>query len=258
MTDTTRTASDGPSVGLAMTSLLRADATALLRNRISATLSIILPVVIVVATGFSKRTNRLGGPELVIGLALTIGLITSCVLGYALGLAHDRELGVLRRLRVTPAPTWTIMTSRLVVQVAANLIASAIVLVVGAILHHLSPNAGQYVVVLVVAVLGAAMFLALGQALVALVPSASAVNAIGRILFIVLLLLGILGGTGILGDAFKAIAAWTPVGALMNLFSDTLSGAAWAAQDAFGLVACAAYIIVFAVIGIRWFRWEAR
>jgi ABC-2 type transport system permease protein len=221
-------------------------------------LSVVLPIVLVVATSFGKAQTRLGGAELVIALALTIGLITSCVLGYSLGLAHDREVGVLQRLRVTPAPTWMIMTSRLCVQVVTNLIASIIVVTVGVILHGLALTVGQYALVLAIAVLGAGVFLAIGQALVGLVNSTSAVNAIGRILFIILLLLGIFGGTGILGDVMKSIAGWSPVGALMTLFSDALNASAWSTQDAYAVLACAGYIIIFAFIGIRWFRWDAR
>ncbi len=256
MTDPATTAR--PPLGLVMRSLLRADTTVVLRSRVSAFLSIVLPVVIVVATSFGKAQSRLGGASLVIALALTIGLITSCVLGYSLTLAHDREAGVLQRLRVTPAPTWTIMASRLLVQVAVNLIAAIIVVIVGAILHGLTLSVGQYALALAVAVLGAAVFLAIGQALVALVPSTTAINAIGRILFIVLVLLGILGATGILGDTMKSIGAWSPVGALMTLFSDVLNGAGWSDQDAYALLACLGCVIIFTFIGVRWFRWETR
>lgn len=241
-----------------MRSLLRADAIVLMRSRIATVLSLALPVVIIIVTSFNKNVNRLGNPSLVIGLAITLGLLASCLLGYSLGLARDREIGVLQRLRVTPAPTWTIMTSRIVVQIVTNLISSLIVLIVGVILHGLAPSFGQYVLVLVVAVLGAAVFLSIGQALVGLVPSTGAINAIGRILFILLVLVGILGGTGVLGDVIKSIAGWTPVGALMTLFSDVLNGTGWSDQDLYALLACLGYVIVFAFIGIRWFRWEAR
>ena len=247
-----------PPVGLAIRALLRADTVVLLRSRVSAVLSVLLPVVILVVTSFGKSQSRLGGSGETIGLALTIGLLTSCLLGYSLTLARDRELGVLQRLRVSPAPTWTIMTSRLFVQLVANVIASVVVLIVGVILHGLTLNAGQYVLVAAVALLGAATFLAIGQALVALVQSTSAINAIGRVLFIVMLLLGLLGGTGILGDTMKSIAAWSPVGALMTLFSDVLSAASWSDQDLYSLLACLGYIVVFTVIGIRWFRWDVR
>ncbi|MFE4950853.1 ABC transporter permease [Leifsonia sp. NPDC056665] len=251
------TAAFRPPVGLALGSLLRADLLVLLRSRVSAVLSILLPVVIIVATTFGKAESRLGGSAEIVGLALSIGLITSCLLGYSLTLAHDREVGVLQRLRVSPAPTWTIMTSRLTVQVAANLVGSLAVIIVGAILHHLGLSPLQYVLLLATAVLGAAVFLALGQALVALVRTTGAINAIGRILFIILLLTGLLGGSGVLGDTMQSIADWTPVGALMILFSDVVSGAAWSGHDANALLACVGYVVVFTFIGIRWFRWES-
>jgi ABC-2 type transport system permease protein len=210
-----------PPLGLAMNSLLRADLVALLNGRTSLILSTLLPIVIVVANTFGKAQSRLGGSSVIIGLALTLGLLTSSLFGYTLALAHDREVGVLQRLRVTPAPTWMIMTSRLVVQVATNLTASVIVVIVGAIAYRLTLNVGQYLLVLAVAVLGAAMFLAIGQAVVGLVQSTNAINAISRLLMILLILLGLLGGTGILGDTLKTIAAWSPVGALMTLSSPT-------------------------------------
>lgn len=247
-----------PPMGLAMRSLLPADSIVLLNSKTSLFLSTLLPIVILVATTIGKAQSRLGGSSLIIGLALTLGLLTSSLFGYTLTLAHDRELGVLQRLRVTPAPNWMIMTSRLIVQVATNLIASIIVVIVGAIVHGLTLNIGQYLLVIAVAVLGAAVFLAIGQAVVGLVKSTSAINAISRLLMILLILLGLLGGTGILGDTIKAIADWSPVGALMALFSDVLNQSAWSGQDTYSLLACTGYIIVFAFTGIRWFRWESR
>jgi ABC-2 type transport system permease protein len=242
-----------------MTSLLRADSVVLLRNRASGIATILLPVIIVFATGIgAKKTARLGGPDLTIGLALTIGLITSSLLGYAVGLAQDRQAGVLQRLRVTPTPTWMVMGSRLIVQVIANLVVSLVVLTIGVILHGLPLNVGQYALVLAVAILGAATFLAIGQALVGLVNSAGAVNGLGRALFAILLLLGLLGGTGLLGDTLKTVADWSPVGALMTLFADALASSPWSNHDTFSLLACVGYIMVFTFIGIRWFRWDAR
>ncbi|GAA1963552.1 hypothetical protein GCM10009776_27810 [Microbacterium deminutum] len=220
-------------------------------------LSILLPIVILVATTFGNAP-RLGGAAGIVALALTLGLLLSALLGYSLALAHDRDAGVLQRLRVSPAPTWTIMMSRLCVQLAAALVASAIVVVVGAILHGLTINAAQYGLVPAIAVLGAAVFLSIGQALVALVPSTNAVNAIGRILFTILVLLGLLGTTGILRDVMQSITAWSRVGALLTLLAGVLSATPWSDQQTYALLACAGYVLVFTFIGIRWFRWDSR
>jgi ABC-2 type transport system permease protein len=254
----TSVATARPPRGLAMGSLLRADSIVMLNSKTSLVLSALLPVVILVVTSFGKAQSRLGGSNLVIGLALTLGLLTSCLLGFTLALAHDREIGVLQRLRVTPAPNWMIMTRRLVVQIATNLLASIIVVIVGSIVHGLTLNIGQYLLVVIIAVLGAAMFLAIGQALVGLVQSTNAVSAIGRLLMVFLLLLGLLGGSGILGDAMQTIAGWSPVGALLAVFSDVLNQSAWSGQDTYSLLACVGYVVVFAFIGIRWFRWNSR
>lgn len=90
--------------GLSLRSLLRADATVLLRSRVSTTLSVLLPGVIVVATTFGKSQSRLGGTTLTIGLALVIGLLTSSMLGFTLAVANDRDTGVLQRLHAAPCP----------------------------------------------------------------------------------------------------------------------------------------------------------
>ena len=71
------------------------------------------------------------GSLFIIGLAIAYGLVSNSILGYALTVARDREQGVFQRLRVTPAPTWTIMTSRLAMQVLANLVITVIVVIVG-------------------------------------------------------------------------------------------------------------------------------
>lgn len=247
-----------PALGVALRSLLRADFLVLLNGKTSLFLSILLPIVILLANTFGKGQSRLGGSSLVIGLALTLGLLTSGLFGYTLALAHDRDVGVLQRLRVTPAPTWMIMTSRVLVQVATNLLASVIVVIVGATAYGLTLSPGQYLLVIAAAVLGAAVFLSIGQAVVGLVQSTSAINAISRVLMILMLLLGLLGGTGILGDTMKAIAAWSPVGALMTLFADTLNGSSWSGQDTNALLACIGYVAVFTFTGVRWFRWNAR
>lgn len=247
-----------PPLGLAFAALLRADSTVLLRGRVSGIASLLVPIVIVVVTGFGKRSARLGGPDVLIGLAITIGLVTSSLLGYSLGMAADRASGVLQRLRTTPTPTWAIMVSRLVVQVVANLVMAVIVVIVGTVLYELDLSVAQYAAVLAIAVLGAAVFLAIGQALVGLLNSVSAVNAVGRVLLIALIFLGLLGDTGILGSTVQAIAQWSPIGALMRLFSQAFAWSAWDGLAFGALGACAGYILLFAFIGIRWFRWNSR
>ncbi len=248
----------GPPLQLVMSSLLRADFTVLVKNRRALVISVILPVVILLSTNSGKATNKFGGPLFIIGLAIAYGLVANSILGYALAVARDREQGVFQRLRVTPAPTWTIMTSRLAMQALANLVITVIVVIVGTRIHHISPSAGQYGLVLLVSILGSAVFLSIGQALVGLVKSADSINAAGRLLVLGLVLLSSLGQSGALGSAWESIARWSPVGVVMTLFAGVLNLSTWDTHDSLTLLACGGYIVIFAAIGIRWFQWDSR
>jgi ABC-2 type transport system permease protein len=150
------------------------------------------------------------------------------------------------------------MTSRLAIQCLGNLLIALIVVIVGSRMHHISLSAGTYGLVLAVSLLGGAVFLSIGQALVGLMKSADSVNAGGRVLVIGLILLATFGQTGTLGDTWQSIARWSPVGAVMTLFAAVLNLSTWDTHDSLTLLACAGYIVVFAAIGIRWFQWDAR
>lgn len=247
-----------PRPQLVFRALLRADFIVLIKNRRSLLLGILLPLIILFATNAQKSQQRLGGSFVIIGLSITYGLISTSIQGYAITVARDREKGVFQRLRCTPAPTWMIMTSRLAIQVIANLIIATVVVVIGTNLHHVALSPLQYALILAISTLGGAVFLSIGQALVGLLKSAEMVNAGGRIVFAALIFLGIFGLTGILGTTVESIAKWTPVGAVISLFSIVLSSTSWTSHDTLALATCAVYIVVFAVIGIRWFKWDAR
>lgn len=242
-----------PSYSSALRALLTADATVLMRSRQVVILNFLVPIVIL----FITNRGRFGNPGFLIGMALTYGLVSSGVIGYPTSVARDREAGVFQRLRVTPAPSWAIMASRLSVQFAADLVMAVVVMIVGSVLHGVTFTVGEYVLILAISLLGAAEFLAMGQTLVGLLKSLGTINAVARLLYIALFLTGILGTTGILGSDFQTFSEWTPVGALMDLFSAAANTAAWSVQNTWQLIACFGYAAVFAVLGIRWFRWEA-
>ncbi|MGH9170865.1 MAG: ABC transporter permease [Acidimicrobiales bacterium] len=253
-----RSTTTAPNIRGIFSSLLRADFIVFLKNRRSLILSILLPYLILVSTGSRSGTAHLGGAVFIIGLAITYGIASTSIMGYSLAVARDRERGVFQRLRVTPAPTWAIMLSRLAIQVLANLIIALVVLFLGGRVHHLSLSASQYALVLGIAVLGGVVFLCIGQALVALVKSAETVNSTARLLYVGLIFLGLLGQGGSLGPTWDAVTRWSPVGTVMSLFAGVLNLGAWSAHDTGCLLASFGYVVVFAIVGIRWFRWEVR
>jgi ABC-2 type transport system permease protein len=245
-----------------MGSLFRADFTVLLRNGRTMILNIAVPILILIVTDLHPNqkapANGFGSVNFDVGLALTYGLMASSLIGYSITVARDRDAGVFQRLRVTPAPTWAIMTSRLLVQLVLDLIMTIIVVTVGVIMHHIDYSIGDLLLIGCVALLGGVTFLAIGQAIVGLVRSASVVNAIGRVLYALLLLIGLLGSSGLLGTTVQVIAEWSPVGALITLFDGVVTLNSWGGLETAALCACVGYVLVGTFIGIRWFRWESR
>lgn len=242
----------------ALRALLAADAIVLLSNPRALVIGLVVPLLLLVV--IDRSGGHLGDADFygAVAIVITIGLMTTALTGYAPNIARDRERGVFQRLRVTPAPTWTIMASRLLVQVAANFVLAVVVLAAAAGLRRLALGVGDYLMLVLVAMLGGVMFLAIAQALVGLVKSAATVNAAASMLVVVLLLSGLLGPVGGLGDASQAIAQWTPVGVLVAIFDSASHQSAWDAQAWLRLLACLGYIAVGSVVGIRWFRWDAR
>jgi ABC-2 type transport system permease protein len=107
-------------------------------------------------------------------------------------------------------------------------------------------------------IVSSAVFLGVGQALVGLIKSVDTVNAVGRLSFLPLVALGLFGHSDIFGTTFETISRWSPGGAVATLLSGAMQPAAWSADTWWAFLASVLYAIVFAGIGIRWFRWSTR
>ncbi len=238
--------------------LLPADASVLIKNKRSTFLSILLPLLYLFIFNSHKAADRLGGQLYIVAFSITVGITSVSLLGYALNVARDRERGIFQRLRVTPAPTWTIMISRLLVQTLANLVIAVVVLIVATVLYHLHLGVAEWLLTLLLSIVGGAVFLSIGQALVGFIKSADTINASGRIIFIALLLIGLLGPGGTLGNTIANISKWSPIGTVIAILQSSLHQTQWTGHTSLALLACFGYIIVFSFIGIKWFKWESR
>lgn len=255
---TSPSASARPPLSLTFGSLLRADATVLSRSWRLLLFNIGLPIIVLVITSFELQ-GRSAGVDVVatlVGVSIAFGLMSSDVMGYPLGIARDRENGVFQRLRVTPAPTWTIMVSRLVLHLVVNIVLVVIVATIGAIVHGLPLGFMQYLLLIPVAIIAGAVFLSIGQALAGLLKSATLIGAVGRVVFLVLALVGLFGLTGALGPDFKTVAQWTPMGATVQPLHTALVDGGWTTADTNAILACLGYTVIFSLLGIRYFRWQ--
>ena len=147
--------------------------------------------------------------------------MSNSILGYALTVARDREQGVFQRIRVTPAPSLDDhgRSTGYPTQAVANLLITVVVVIAGSRIHHISLSAGTYGLVLAVSILGGAVFLSIGQALVGLIKSADSINAAGRVLTLGLVLLASLGQSGTSEAPGNRSRNGRPSGVVMTLFT---------------------------------------
>jgi ABC-2 type transport system permease protein len=247
-----------PTVSGILRALLEADLTVQLRNGRALLLTFFPPLAVLYGLFAGKRPAQLGGPIVNVAFALTLGIALIAILGYTASVARDRELGVFQRLRVTPAPTWTIMVSRLGVQIVSMLAMSVVVLVAAAVVENVSLDPAAYVLTLTIVIFSSAVFLGVGQALVGLIKSTDTVNAVGRLSFLPLVALGLFAHSTIFGTTFETIARWSPGGAVATLLAGAMHPAAWSGDTWWAFLASVLYAVVFAGIGIRWFQWSTR
>jgi ABC-2 type transport system permease protein len=247
-----------PTLSGILRALLQADLTVQLRNGRALLLTFFPPLAVLYGLSAGKRPAQLGGPIVNVAFALTLGIALIAILGYTASVARDRELGVFQRLRVTPAPTWTIMVSRLAVQIVSMLAMAVVVLVAAAVIEKVSLGQSAYLLTLLAVIFSSAVFLGVGQALVGLIKSVDTVNAVGRLSFLPLVALGLFAHSTIFGTTFETISRWSPGGAVATLLAGAMQPAAWSGDTWWALLASVLYSIVFAGVGIRWFQWSTR
>jgi len=250
-----------PKSSTALIALIRADFTTLIRNRRSVILALLVPNIILISwKGLVKHT---GGP-FVLATAVTIGLMAIGLMGYSISIARDRDKGVFQRLRVAPLPTWTIMLSRILIQLFMIMLLTLVVFLVGYKFDEITLSVSGYLLTFCVAFIGGAVYLGLGQLIVGSIKNPETVNATTRLVYFLFMMTGMFGDIaqfsdmGKLGPYLSAFSHWSPYGCVKLMLSASMEPAKWGHDHNMALLLSLGYAIVFAAIGINKFKWESR
>jgi ABC-2 type transport system permease protein len=241
-----------PPTATVYIALLRADLTTQWRNRRASMMTILMPVIILVA--WKPLIEKIGGP-FVLANCITIGLNAIGLMGYTNSIARDREKEIFQRLRVAPAPNWTIMASRITVQLVMIMALTIIVFLVGFQYDHITLPVIGYVGGFLVAIVGGAVYLSLGQTIVGRLKNPETVNATSRLVYIAFIMIGMFGELGMLGDFIDKAVKYSPYGTVKTIVSSALTPGAWTSQSTIALLITLGYTALFAFLGIRWFKW---
>jgi ABC-2 type transport system permease protein len=244
-----------PSISTVFSSLLRADLITQWRNRRSSILVVLVPVLILIS--WKPLVEQLGG-ALVISNCITVGLIAIGLMGYSNSMARDRDKGIFQRLRVAPAPSWSIILSRLVVQLIMIILMATIIFVVGYKYDDITISSGGYAFGMTMAIVGGAVYLSLGQVIVGLIKNPETVSATTRLVYFAFIMVGMFAQFPPFGEKIGDIVKWSPYGAVKSIVAAGLEPTTWNNQTSIALLATLGYTVVFTTLGIRWFRWNAR
>ena len=237
--------------------LVRAFVTAYTRSFRGTLFSLALPLLIVFIGELSAGSHASSlNSWITAAIALNTGLFSQGLFGYAVDLAHDRDLGVYRRLLCSPVTSGQILLAQLVVQWIGIVMQTAVVVALVTVGYHASwatIHAGLGLLVLFVT---GNVTLFLGQWLCTIIRSVRTLTAVAR-----LLLLGLLFAEGFFlrlsqwPTLFRHLADVLPVHLSVTVFEASIGSAGWAASDWHDLLGLVAYVVVFAGISLKFFRW---
>jgi ABC-2 type transport system permease protein len=248
-----------PKTSTVFSSLFRADITTQWRNRRGLFISLLIPVMMVII--YKSYVNKVGGAW-VLAYSLNYGLIALGLMGYPNTIARDRDKGVFQRLRVAPIPTWAIMGSRLLVQLLMIVIITLAIFIIGYDVDHICLSMQGYIVALFTAILGAAVYLSIGQMVVALLKTPDTVNSTSRLIFLLFIVVGTIGAayekSGEMPQQFAQIYHWLPYTTINTVMAAGMNPGTWDAHVTNALLITLGYIVVFLAIGIKKFRWDVK
>lgn len=178
----------------------------------------------------------------------TVGLVTLPVY-----LADYRHNGVLRRLSTTPMRPQGVLVAHVIINVAALVIASVLALAAGLLIFD-APMPKQWLVALVVFLLGAAAMFAIGLLVAARAAKGSAASGIGMLIYFPMLFFAGLWTPGpLMPDTLATIATYTPLGAASQALTTAWFESGFPAHQVLVMLA---YSAVCFPLAARLFRWS--
>jgi ABC-2 type transport system permease protein len=233
------------------------------RNREAAFFTFFLPVIFFLIFGsvygndLIKKEHVKGSQFLEAGM-IGYGVAATCFAGLGITLVVRRESGVLKRIRATPLPPATYIGGVLASTFLVFLIEAALIIVIGRTLFSVAVPHALFSL-LVVLLLGALTFAAMGLGITALVRSAEGSSAVINAVY---LPMAIISGTFFTPKGYpgflRVIADALPLSHYTKLTRDVMihNQHFWADRGAIGVVA------LWGAIGlagaIRGFRWQPR
>ena len=188
---------------------------------------------------------------------ITFAIVNAAFTTLAMTVAIARDEGLLKRVRGTPLPTTIYLGARVLHSIVLGLLLAAIIALFGAIAFGVELPVGSMPALLLVLVLGAASFAALGLAVAALIPSSQSAPAVVNAIVLPLLFISnvfIYIEDGILRTVSELFPVRHLADALQSIYHPEWAGP----LDPVDLLWVSGWGVVGLIVASRTFTWEPR
>ena len=223
-------------------------------------LSLGVPLLLVVIFGgihsFKTPVRAYGGLttlDVYVPILLVFALALLSLVAMPATLAGYRELGVLRRLKTTPAGPARVLVAQLAVKLAVAVVAVVVIVAVARLGYGVAAprELGGFVLA---GLFAAAALMGTGLFVAAVSPNAGVARGVGAILFYLMMFFaGLWLPIPNMPSALQHISHATPLGAAVPALQNATLGH-W--PTGLQLATMAAYAAVFGLGAARLFRWE--
>jgi ABC-2 type transport system permease protein len=187
---------------------------------------------------------------------LGIALLWMGLFGTAMPLVQQREGQVLRRFRVTPLSTATLLTAQVAWRVTVGLVQAALFLLVGYLGFGVRV-AGNWLLLAGAVTLGALVFTSLGYFLAGLASSAEGVAAVAQIVnFPMMFLSGSLFAVESLPNFLRPVVAVMPLTYLNDALRQIMVGAPPLHPLWLDFAVLGGWLVALLALAVKFWRWE--
>jgi ABC-2 type transport system permease protein len=237
-----------------------------LRNPFSAFFALALPLMFLLLFGSLNSGQTLetrGGIPYIQFLTpglLAFAVVSTCYTGLVTGVAMNRDMGILKRVRGTPLPAWIYVAARILSAVWFSVVSAVVMVGVAVALFDVEIVWRMLPAAVGTLLLGSACFCAVGMAVAALVPNGEAAPIVAN--FTILPVVFISDLFFPMDDApawLQAVGSVFPVKhfalALEETFNPLATGSGWQWGH---LAVLALWGVAGVLVAVRKFQWEPR
>lgn len=231
------------------------------RNPAAAGFAFVFPIMFLVIFSSLNSSDRIASygnikyTEYYVPGILVFSIISACFTNLAMGLVGRRDMGILKRKRSTPLPSWVLLGGMVGNSIIISIILTLITVTIGMVFYgNAAPHHIEWIVPLLV--LGALTFCALGVATTAIVPNADAAPAvINFIVFPPLFLSGVF--FPVENGMLTRIGDGLPIRPFQHGLIDGFDPANAVSHPAIGdILTLAIWGAVGVLLAVRFFRWD--